>query len=166
MYRNVPIVPSFASNFSSTRSTAEMYAAVWERAREQEVFLGAAAPVDYAPRERADHKLKKGAAELSLELQPTPDILAAIGQHPWGQVRVGFAAETTDLRAQARAKLKQKNLHLIVANDLTQPGVGFQADTNAVTLLSREGTEEELPLMSKEELAHRILDRVGPWLED
>jgi phosphopantothenoylcysteine decarboxylase/phosphopantothenate--cysteine ligase len=146
-------------------STAEMYAAVLERAAEQDVFLGAAAPVDYAPAERAAQKLKKAEQTLTMELRPTPDILAEVGRRNLGRVRVGFAAETTDLLAHAQAKLEKKNLHLIVANDLTRPGAGFQADTNAVTLLGRDGTVEELPLMGKDELAHHILDRVARLLD-
>lgn len=145
-------------------SAAEMYAAVLARAEGQDVLIGAAAPVDYAPMERAAQKLKKEQA-LILELQPTPDILLEVGRRNLGRVRVGFAAETTDLLAHAQTKLAQKNLHLIAANDLTRPGAGFQADTNAVFLLSRDGTVEELPLMDKEEVAHRILDRVEGWLD-
>jgi len=146
-------------------SAAEMYAAVLARAEEQDVLIGAAAPVDYAPLERAAQKIKKGEQPLVLELQPTPDILAEVGRRNLGRVRVGFAAETTDLVAHAQAKLAQKNLHLIVANDVTRPGAGFQTDTNAVLLLSREGTVEELPLLDKGEVAHGILDRVGRWLD-
>lgn len=146
-------------------SAAEMYTAVLERAEGQDVLIGAAAPADYAPVERAAQKFKKGEQPLLLELQPTPDILAEVGRRNLGRVRVGFAAETTDLVAHAQAKLGQKNLHLIVANDVTRPGAGFQTDTNAVLLLSRDGTVEELPLLDKGEVAHCILDRVGRWLD-
>jgi phosphopantothenoylcysteine decarboxylase/phosphopantothenate--cysteine ligase len=96
-----------------------------------------------------------------VELVKNPDILAAV---QGTLVKVGFAAETQDLLANARQKLASKGLHLIAANDVTAPGSGFGADTDRVTLLDREGRVEELPLLPKEEVAHRILDRVAALL--
>jgi phosphopantothenoylcysteine decarboxylase / phosphopantothenate---cysteine ligase len=116
---------------------------------------------DYRPAQRAGSKIKKGTAgALTLLLEKNPDILAELGAKKGGQVLVGFAAETADLVEHARRKLQEKQLDLIVANDVTMPGAGFEVDTNIVRLLYADGRSEELPQMSKEELAHRLLDRI------
>ncbi len=124
------------------------------------VFM-AAAVADYAPAETADAKLKKDDDDLVLHLRRTPDILKEIGKHKRpGQTLVGFAMETDNAHENARRKLEEKNLDWIVLNDLTEEGAGFGPSTNRVTLLSREGTSEDLPLMPKLEVAEAILDRV------
>ncbi|MDP2950291.1 MAG: phosphopantothenoylcysteine decarboxylase, partial [Chloroflexota bacterium] len=123
----------------------------------------AAAVADYQPAATADHKIKRRSQALTLELTPTPDILAQAGS---GFVRVGFAAESQELVANARQKLESKGLDLIVANDVTDPEAGFGADTNRVVILDRAGGEERLPLMTKYEVAQRILDRVAELLKD
>jgi phosphopantothenoylcysteine decarboxylase/phosphopantothenate--cysteine ligase len=130
----------------------------------------AAAVADYRPAERAPQKLKKEAAgELTLRLERNPDILLAVaerraaGEGP--AVVVGFAAETEELLAHAEDKLRRKRLDLIAANDVSRPGSGFGADTNQVTLVSAGGTVEALPLMSKAEVAERIMDWVGGKLK-
>jgi phosphopantothenoylcysteine decarboxylase/phosphopantothenate--cysteine ligase len=117
---------------------------------------------DYRPAEPARQKIKKGEAQaLSLRLEKNPDILAELGRMKGERFLVGFAAETADLLANARKKLEEKDLDLIVANDITQAGAGFDVDTNIVRLLFRDGTLEELPQLSKDEVAHRLLDRIA-----
>ena len=115
---------------------------------------------DYRPRQMAAGKIKKSEAEMVLALERNPDILAEAGKQKDHRILVGFAAETENLLHNARSKLKEKNLDLIVANDVTLPGAGFEVDTNIVKFLDRSQKVEELPLMTKEELADRILDRI------
>jgi phosphopantothenoylcysteine decarboxylase/phosphopantothenate--cysteine ligase len=143
-------------------SAEEMRGAVLSEVGRATVFIAAAAVSDYRPAARSAHKLKKTAAGMTLELEPTPDILAevAAARHN-GLLVVGFAAETDDLVENARQKLQRKKLDAIVANDVTREGAGFDGDTNAVTLLARDREGHvELPLMSKSEAAGRILDEV------
>src|SRR6185295_8491862 len=104
---------------------------------------------------------KKSATSLSLALEPNPDILRGLGTRKGRRVLVGFAAETHDLLAEARRKLRAKHLDLIVANDVTAPGAGFGADQNAVRLLDAAGLDEALPLLDKEVVAGRVLDWVA-----
>jgi phosphopantothenoylcysteine decarboxylase/phosphopantothenate--cysteine ligase len=124
------------------------------------IVIKAAAVADYRPEVRAGTKLKKTAGTLSLKLVKNPDILAELGGIKGERTIVGFAAETGDLVENAAVKLKKKNLDMIVANDISQEGAGFNVDTNLVKLLFRGGVVEELPLMGKDELADIILDRV------
>jgi phosphopantothenoylcysteine decarboxylase/phosphopantothenate--cysteine ligase len=133
-----------------------------------DVLVMAAAVADYRPVETSDQKIKKSGDQLTLQLTRTPDILAEVarlresGRGP--KVSVGFAAETEDLLANAREKLRRKQLNLIAANDVSASDAGFAVDTNRVTLLSVDGTVDALPLSSKEEVAHEIWDRVCPLL--
>jgi phosphopantothenoylcysteine decarboxylase/phosphopantothenate--cysteine ligase len=124
------------------------------------VVVMTAAVADYRPRHPLVRKLKKGPATLALDLERNADILAGLAARKGRRVLVGFAAETHDIAAEARRKLRAKRLDLIVANDVTAPGAGFGADTNAVRLLGADGAEEALPLQSKEDVACRILDWV------
>ena len=146
------------------RSTEEMRNAVRERAADANVVIMAAAVADYRPAAAQSQKLKRGDGGLTLELEPTPDILAELGRDPVQQsgrrVLVGFAAETHNLAENARAKLARKGADMIVANDVTQEGAGFDGDTNIVTLFLRDGRELPLPKLTKFEVANRILDRV------
>lgn len=142
----------------------EMYAAVMKHAEGCNLIVKAAAVADYRPAEKAKQKLKKGALGAALELLPNPDILQELGRRKGGRVLVGFAMETEDAAAHARRKLEQKNLDFIVVNDLTVPGAGFAFLTNKVSIINRAGEIEDLPLMSKEILAHRILDRIRPLI--
>ena len=144
-------------------TAAEMLAACLEHAPAAHVVIAVAAVADYTPETVAENKIKKAAGDepLILTLRPTEDILRRLGQQKRpGQTLVGFAAETQNLDAHARAKLAAKNLDLIVANDVTQSGAGFDADTNIVTLISAYGHAVTLPLMSKRAVADAILDRV------
>lgn len=143
----------------------EMFQAVSARAGEQDIIIKAAAVADYRPAQVAKSKIKKAAGEeegrgLQLALEHTEDILLWLGQHKRpGQLLCGFSMETENLLENSRKKLERKNLDLIAANSLTQEGAGFGVSTNVLTLIHREG-EEQLPLMSKEEAAHRLLDRL------
>lgn len=140
------------------RTATEMKEAVNVEIRNADVLIMAAAVSDYAPKNISPTKIKKEhAAELTLELIRTPDIL---GQVKGNLVKVGFAAESDDIIVNARKKLAEKSLDLIVVNDITSEGSGFGVDTNRVIVLDRDGNEETLPLLSKREVADRILDRV------
>jgi len=117
----------------------------------------AAAVTDYQPKTVAKAKIKKESPSLTLELVRTPDILTEV---KGDFIKVGFAAESEDIVANAKKKLQKKQLDLIVANDITDAASGFGVDTNKVTLISRDGKVEKLPLMTKREVADKILDRV------
>ncbi|MEK7337757.1 MAG: bifunctional phosphopantothenoylcysteine decarboxylase/phosphopantothenate--cysteine ligase CoaBC, partial [candidate division NC10 bacterium] len=146
------------------QTTQEMYEAVLAHAEGADAIIKAAAPADYRPAKVAPAKIKKGREILTLELTPTPDILAELSRRKGASVLVGFAAETEELVANAREKLRKKNLDLVVANDVGAKDAGFAAETNRVTLVSGDGEVEALPLLSKQEVAHRILDRVARLL--
>ncbi len=143
----------------------EMYRAVLAKLEPAHVVIKAAAVADYRPRQRADRKIKKDQAVAEIALEPTPDILAEIGKRKGSRILVGFAAETDDLVANARKKLQRKNVDLMVANDVGQPGAGFDVETNVVRILDPTGGVEEVPLLSKREVADRILDRVATLLK-
>jgi len=140
-------------------SAAQMRKAVVKAVAEADALIMAAAVADYQPKSRAKQKIKREAtgANFTLELVRTPDILSEV---KGDFIKVGFAAESENLLANAREKLKRKQVDLFVANDITAPGSGFGADTNKVTLISKDGKEESLPLMNKREVADKILDRV------
>jgi phosphopantothenoylcysteine decarboxylase/phosphopantothenate--cysteine ligase len=143
-------------------SAGEMHSAVQDEVSDATVFIGAAAVSDYRPAKRAAQKMKKSGATLTLALEPTPDILASVAaaRHD-GLLVIGFAAESENVVAHAREKLTRKKLDAIVANDITRDGAGFDTGTNIVTLIARDrDAPVELPLMSKLEAAHRILDEV------
>lgn len=146
-------------------SAADMEAVVVPRAADHDVVVMAAAVADFRPVAAADHKIKKDefAAEgqARIVLEPTHDFLVDIGQRKApGQVIVGFAAETDDVLVNARGKLERKHLDLIVANDVAAPGVGFEHDTNAVTILAADGAATTVPLADKRVVAAAVLDAV------
>src|SRR3990170_606938 len=141
---------------------AQMREAVLAACQGTDALIMAAAVSDYRPVERAPQKVKKGPERVSLELERTPDFLPEV---TGSLVKVGFAAETNDLLANAGAKLVEKGLDLIAANDVTAPDAGFAVDTNRVTILDRDGGVQELPLLPKYDVAHRILDRVVALLK-
>ncbi len=142
-------------------SAEEMFQAVMKKLPEVSIFIGAAAVADYRPKNVADAKIKKTNQDiLTLELEKTPDILSNVSQNRHENLLVvGFAAETNDVVSYAKSKMEKKNLDLVVANDITKKGAGFNSDTNIATIISREN-EIDLPLMSKRELADKILDEV------
>jgi phosphopantothenoylcysteine decarboxylase/phosphopantothenate--cysteine ligase len=149
-------------------TVGEMRDRIVSEAESARVVVMAAAPADWLPATRAAQKMKKVEfPSLSLELAPAPDILAELGQRrhglaAGGPVLVGFAAETQELLANAKAKLKAKNVDLMVANQVAaETGSGFGTETNRVTLLSRDGSIEELPLLRKSEVARAVFDRIA-----
>lgn len=142
------------------QSAAEMRDEVLTHYSASDIVIKAAAVADYRPKTMAANKIKKSSATLDLVLEKTTDILFELGQLKTHQLLIGFAAETQELMAHAQEKLIGKNLDMIVANDITAPGAGFNVDTNIVKLLHRDGLVQELPKMSKEQLAGIILDEI------
>ena len=143
----------------AVETAAEMAAAVGHLAPGADYVFMAAAVADFRPVEVSDEKIKKADGLPEIRLEPTADILAELGRtRTSGQVIVGFAAETTDLRQNAAAKLAAKGADLIVANDVTAPDTGFDHDTNAVVLLDADGGEAEVPLAGKRQVARAVLD--------
>ncbi len=156
----VELTPPMGVQVVPVVSAADMAQAVKDAASEQDIIIKAAAVADYRPRVTADEKLKKKDEELSVELERTEDILAWLGAHRRaGQILCGFSMETEHLLENYRAKLEKKKIDMIVANNLKQEGAGFGTDTNVVTLITKEKTEE-FPMLSKEEVADRLLDRL------
>ncbi|MGB2876642.1 MAG: bifunctional phosphopantothenoylcysteine decarboxylase/phosphopantothenate--cysteine ligase CoaBC [Dehalococcoidales bacterium] len=136
--------------------------AVAKAVSKADALIMAAAVADYQPKSTAKSKIKKDADTMTLELVKTPDILAEV---QGDFIRVGFAAESEDVVANARKKLDKKKLDLIIANDITAAGSGFGADTNKVTIIDKNGKVENLPLLTKREVADKILDKVAEILE-
>ena len=147
-------------HFCPVRTAREMQQAVLAHYPRATMVVSAAAVADYRPAQVAPQKLKKDAGPFVMELARNPDILAELGQQKGECLLVGFATETEDLLQNAERKLRSKNLDLIVANDVTQEGAGFAGDTNIVTLIEQSGRKEALPLMSKDEVAHAVYDRL------
>ena len=139
-------------------TAAEMRNAVLAELSQATTVVMAAAVADYRPCTTATHKIKRSGEVLHIELTPNPDILKEVVENKQAQVVIGFAAETDDLLENARQKLEKKQLDAIVANDVTQPGSGFDVDTNKATLLGRDGAKISFPLMSKDALADKICD--------
>lgn len=153
--------PLAGVNFFKVESARDMRRLVLENFPESQIVIKAAAVADYRVKNVADHKIKKNDEKLTLVLEKNPDILKELGQKKQkGQVLVGFAAETQNLIQYAQSKLEKKNLDMIVANDVSKPQAGFNVDTNLIKLLKRDGSIEELPLMSKKDLAYIILNHV------
>ena len=152
-----PVPPGITVHRVET--AAEMERVVLGEAPQADVVVMAAAVADFRPAAVASSKIKKQAGVPTIELQPTTDILAALGRtKPARQVLVGFAAETDDLRANAAEKLARKGADLIVANDVSAPGVGFAHDTNAVTMLRTDGSATQIELTDKRAVAGAVLD--------
>ncbi len=143
------------------RTAAEMADAVFQRFDNADVIVKTAAVSDYRPHTTAPQKIKKGEEELILKLVKNQDILKELGRRKTNQILVGFAAETQSLEKHAGEKLEKKNLDIIVGNLVNIPASGFQTDTNKVTLFFRNGTQEDLPVMEKEEVAQILLDRIS-----
>jgi len=139
------------------RTAVEMRDAVVAAVKQADVLIMAAAVADYRPKNVAGKKIKKSGSGLVLELVPTPDILSEVKGN---FIKVGFAAESEDTIANARKKLAQKALDMIVANDISRADSGFNVDNNQVTIIDRGGGVQELPLMAKREVAESVLDRV------
>jgi phosphopantothenoylcysteine decarboxylase/phosphopantothenate--cysteine ligase len=144
----------------NVRAALEMQQAVRQHFSEASVGIFAAAVADYRPAEPLSQKMKRSTDPLTIRLEPNPDILLSVAAEKGSRLVVGFAAETDHVAENARKKLATKNADLIVANDVTAEGAGFDLDTNVVTLLARDGRDLALPKMSKGEVADRILDEV------
>jgi phosphopantothenoylcysteine decarboxylase/phosphopantothenate--cysteine ligase len=144
----------------SVGSAREMHEAATRAFEDADIAILSAAVADYEAEEVAEQKIKKGDGPLTLTLRRTADIAADLGANKGTRTIVAFAAETQDALANARAKLVRKNADIIVVNDITEPGAGFGTDTNIVTILADDGESQELPLLSKREVAARILDAV------
>jgi phosphopantothenoylcysteine decarboxylase/phosphopantothenate--cysteine ligase len=141
-------------------SADDMYRAVMEHIEGTQIVIMAAAVSDFKPAVFTDRKIKKHEAPTILQLEPTRDILLELGKTAGKRFLVGFAAETDNMRQNALKKLQEKNLDMIVANDLVRAGAGFGTDTNAVTIIDRNGMGTELPVMPKSEIAAHILDKI------
>lgn len=161
----VALEPPQGVELVAVESACQMQQAVMAQVVDCTVVIKAAAVADYRPVLRRDQKIKKQGERLVVELERNPDILADLGRMEKRPLLVGFAAETTELQAHAAAKLTAKNLDMVVANDVTQEGAGFNVSTNVCQLLFRDGRVEPLVLMSKEALADLILDRVLDLLQ-
>lgn len=142
-------------------STRDLYDAMMARCGEADIVIQSAAPADFTPVKQAKQKIKKqNGSELTLTFAQTPDVAAAVGEKKRpGQILVGFAAETNDVLENAEGKLRRKNLDMIVANDVTAPGAGFDVDTNVVAFVTRDKTEQ-MPMLLKSQVAGELLDRV------
>jgi len=154
----VNIKPFEGIELVSVKSANDMYAEVTKRAKISDFVVKAAAVADYRPNDVKENKIKKGGS-MTIELAQNPDILKSIAASKGDTVIAGFCMETENLLANAKKKLESKNLDLIVANDLSKDGAGFKTDTNIVTILDKNGGQETLDIMEKEELAHVILDK-------
>lgn len=142
------------------QTAREMAQAVFENMEHSDIIIKAAAVSDYRPKDPATQKIKKEKGELVLYLERTQDILKEIGMRKKDQILVGFAAETENLEQHAETKRVEKNLDIIVGNIVGEPSSGFGADTNKVTLFYKDGTQEPLPVMEKDAVAHILLDRI------
>jgi phosphopantothenoylcysteine decarboxylase/phosphopantothenate--cysteine ligase len=154
--------PPNGVKFHGVKTAVEMRETVLGCVGDADVVVKAAAVSDYRPRESSAQKIKKGADVMSLDLVKNPDILAELGEKREGEryILVGFAAESEELLANATKKLRDKNLDMVVVNDVTSEDAGFESDTNLVKIIHRDGSREDLPIMSKDEVANQILDRI------
>ena len=157
--------PKNLKNLIRIESAEEMYEAVINNLEENDVVIKSAAVADYKPKEYSSKKIKKSDEDLVIRLDRNKDIAYEIGKVKKDKILVGFAAETNDLIENATKKVKKKNLDFIVANDLTKEGAGFGVDTNIVKIIDKEGSITEYPIMTKDEVANVILDKVKDLLE-
>ena len=150
----------FGATFLQVSSAIEMGDAVMNNMNDSTIIIKAAAVADFRPAILSNDKIKKGNGLSNVNLERNPDIISEVGRKKGDRILVGFAVETENLIENARNKMIEKNMDLIVANDVTQHGAGFQSDTNIVKILDREGGMEELPILDKIMVANRILDRI------
>jgi phosphopantothenoylcysteine decarboxylase / phosphopantothenate---cysteine ligase len=156
------IKPPLGVNFIRINTAEEMKNAVFTHREEMDVIIKAAAVADYRPAVSADQKIKKTEKDISIYLIQNPDILSELGMSKSKpcQILIGFAAETENILTNAKDKLTRKNLDMIVVNDVTAKDAGFDVDTNRVIFIFKDGTVNELPLLTKDEVADELLDRV------
>ena len=156
----VHLSPPSGVDIVKVESADEMYHAVMDNFSRADIVIKTAAVADYTPKVSYEHKMKKQPGDKVIELERTKDILFELGIKKRNQILVGFAAETENVEEYALKKLKAKNADMIVANNVKAEGAGFGKDTNIVTLFKRDGTKNELPLMSKLEAAHKIIEEI------
>lgn len=156
--------PKGLVNFVDIESADDLYLVMLEEIKKNDILIQSAAVADYRPKEYSDKKIKKKDGDLSIELTRNKDVALELGKMKGNKILIGFAAETNDITDNAKRKIEKKNLDFIVANDLKQEGAGFKGDTNIAKIIDKEGNIEQLDLMSKDELAHKILDRVAKLL--
>lgn len=154
------VQPPKGINIIEVTTAKEMYDQVMRHAKHADIIIKCAAVSDYTPRDRKDKKIKKNHDSMEIILTKTRDILSEIAKEYPGKVLIGFAAESNNLIENSLKKIKSKNLDLIIANDITGKETGFGSDNNIVHIIDRNGSVTDLPLMSKNEIAHRILDMV------
>jgi phosphopantothenoylcysteine decarboxylase/phosphopantothenate--cysteine ligase len=150
----------------SVMTAQEMHDAVMEEFPTVDIVVKAAAVADYRSRENAEHKIKKQGTSLTIELIPNPDILSELGEKKTKQILVGFAAETRNLIEHAQEKMQRKNVDMLVANDVTQPGAGFGSLTNIVSFLFPNGRRIDLPKMNKPEIARQLIQEVAALIRE
>ena len=160
------IEPPMFVNLIPVVTARDMYEAVTSVSNEQDIIIKAAAVADYRPARISEEKVKKSDGQMSIELERTDDILKFLGEHKrHGQFLCGFSMETQNVIDNSRAKLAKKNLDMVAANNVKVEGAGFQGDTNVLTLITQD-EEISLPLMSKEDAAFRILDKIFSLMQD
>ncbi|RED39272.1 bifunctional phosphopantothenoylcysteine decarboxylase/phosphopantothenate--cysteine ligase CoaBC [Paenibacillus sp. VMFN-D1] len=157
VYGHTDVEPPLDVDAVKVQSAEEMYRAVLEHWEDSDLVIKAAAVADYRPKVTAASKMKKSGDTMTLELVKTVDILEELGKTKTKQFLIGFAAETNDVEKYAQDKLKRKNADLIVANDVTAEGAGFRSDTNIVQVYDADGLVEQMPVMTKDEVARRLL---------
>ena len=158
----VAIAPPIGVEVQRVESAEQMKNAVLAQLDAASIFIGVAAVADYRPTNPAAQKLKKTASRLSIELEPTTDILAEVGRQQGDRIVIGFAAETQNLAAEGKRKLEAKNCDMVVANLVGLDGTGFESDENEVLLITRDAEPKVIPRADKREIASRILDQIAP----
>ena len=158
----VAIAPPIGVEVQRVESAEQMKNAVLAQLDAASIFIGVAAVADYRPTNPAAQKLKKTASRLSIELEPTTDILAEVGRQQGDRIVIGFAAETENLAAEGKRKLEAKNCDMVVANLVGLDGTGFESDENEVLLITRDAEPKVIPRADKREIASRILDQIAP----
>ena len=158
----VALAPPIGVEVQRVESAEQMKNAVLAQLDAASIFIGVAAVADYRPTNPAAQKLKKTASRLSIELEPTTDILAEVGRQKGDRIVIGFAAETENLAAEGKRKLEAKNCDMVVANLVGLDGTGFESDENEVLLITRDAEPKVIPRADKREIASRILDQIAP----
>ena len=158
--------PVNIKKFINITSAEDMYQAVVSNLDENDVVIKSAAVADYKPKEYSDKKIKKKDGDLVIELDRNKDIAYEIGKIKKDKILVGFAAETNDIIENAKGKIAKKNMDFIVANNLKESGAGFGTDTNVVSIIEKDGSMKKYPMMTKEEVASVILDKIKVLLDE
>jgi phosphopantothenoylcysteine decarboxylase/phosphopantothenate--cysteine ligase len=162
------LTPPAGCTLIPVKSAEEMHAAVLKEIMDAQALIMAAAVADFRPKDIKTEKIKKDLGLDTIELEPTRDILKDVGEVKKTKKLdlkvIGFAAESKDLKVNAREKLNKKNMDMIVANDISDPQAGFRVDTNKVLLMYSDGSTEQLPMMSKNDVAEKVIQHLQSWL--